>query len=102
MRVLYDRGAPAPLRHALVGHTVETAFELGWATLQNGALIAAAQAEGFEVFLTTDKNLKHQQNLAGRATERWMPPLVPEGISAADDEAGLNSTLANLARFVAG
>jgi hypothetical protein len=66
MRVLFDQGTPAPLRHALVGHSVETAFELGWATLQNGALIAAAEAEGFEVFLTTDKNLKHQQNLTGR------------------------------------
>ncbi|MEJ8836869.1 hypothetical protein [Ramlibacter sp. AN1133] len=66
MRILFDQGTPAPLRHALVGHSVETAFELGWGTLQNGALIAAAEAEGFEVFLTTDKNLKYQQNLAGR------------------------------------
>lgn len=66
MRVLFDQGTPAPLRHALVGHSVETAFELGWGTLQNGALISAAEAEGFEVFLTTDKNLKYQQNLAGR------------------------------------
>ena len=60
MRVLFDQGTPAPLRHALVGHSVETAFELGWGTLQNGALIAAAEAEGFAVFLTTDKNLKYQ------------------------------------------
>lgn len=66
MRVLFDQGTPAPLRHALVGHSVETVFEWGWAALQNGALIAAAEAEGFEVFLTTDKNLKYQQNLAGR------------------------------------
>ena len=65
MRILFDQGTPAPLRHALVGHSVETAFELGWGTLQNGALIAAAEARGFEVLLTTDKNLKHQQNLAG-------------------------------------
>ena len=66
MRVLFDQGTPAPLRHALIGHSVETAFELGWGTLQNGALISAAEAQGFEVFLTTDKNLKYQQNLAGR------------------------------------
>jgi hypothetical protein len=66
VRVLFDQGTPAPLRHALVGHSVETAFELGCGTLQNGALIAVAEAEGFEVFLTTDKNLKYQQNLAGR------------------------------------
>ena len=66
MRVLFDQGVPAPLRHALVGHCVETAFERGWGTLQNGALIASAEAEGFEIFLTTDKNLKYQQNLVGR------------------------------------
>lgn len=67
MRILFDQGTPAPLRHALTGHTVETAFELGWATLQNGALIAAAEDAGFEVFVTTDKNLKYQQNLAARS-----------------------------------
>ena len=66
MRVLFDQGTPAPLRHALVGHSVDTAFELGWGTLQNGALIAAAESSGFDVLLTTDKNLKYQQNLAGR------------------------------------
>ena len=67
MRILFDQGTPAPLRHALTGHTVESAFELGWATLQNGALIAAAEDAGFEVFVTTDKNLKYQQNLAARS-----------------------------------
>ena len=66
MRILFDQGTPAPLRHALVGHSVETAFELGWGTLHNGALISAAEAQGFEVFVTTDKNLKYQQNLTGR------------------------------------
>lgn len=66
MRILFDQGTPAPLRHVLVGHSVETAFELGWGTLQNGALIAAAEGNGFDVLLTTDKNLKYQQNLAGR------------------------------------
>jgi len=66
VRVLFDQGTPAPLRDALVGHSVETAFELGWSTLQNGALMAAAESRGFDVFLTTDKNLKYQHNLAGR------------------------------------
>lgn len=60
MRVLFDQGTPAPLRHALVGHSVETAYEMGWGTLQNGALIAAAEAHKFEVLVTTDKNLKYQ------------------------------------------
>lgn len=67
MRILFDQGTPAPLRHALVSHTVGTAFELGWATLQNGALIAAAEDAGFELFVTTDKNLKYQQNLGARS-----------------------------------
>ena len=67
MRVLFDQGTPAPLRHALIGHAVETAFELGWATLQNGELIAVADEAGFEVFVTTDKNLKYQQNLEARS-----------------------------------
>lgn len=47
-------------------HVVETAYERGWSTLQNGALIATAEQAGFDVFVTTDRNLKYQQNLAGR------------------------------------
>ena len=67
MKVLFDQGTPAPLRRALLEHSVETAYELGWSSLQNGALIAVAEAAGFEVFVTTDRNLKYQQNLAGRS-----------------------------------
>lgn len=66
MRVLFDQGTPAPLRKALVAHKVETASERGWSALQNGDLIAAVEAAGFEVFITTDQNLKYQQSLAGR------------------------------------
>jgi len=66
VKVLFDQGTPAPLRRALVGHSVETAYERNWSSLQNGALIAAAEAAGFEVFVTTDKNLKYQQNLTTR------------------------------------
>lgn len=66
MRVLFDQGTPAPLRHALSGHVVVTAYELGWATLKNGELLLAAQTEGFEAFVTTDRNLRYQQNLTDR------------------------------------
>ena len=66
MRVLFDQGAPAPLRHLLSEHEVETAYERRWSNLQNGDLIATAEAEGFAVFVTTDQNLKYQQNLAAR------------------------------------
>ena len=66
MRVLFDQGTPAPLRQLLLEHKVETAYERGWSSLQNGDLIAAAEAAGFAVFVTTDRNLKYQQNLAAR------------------------------------
>jgi hypothetical protein len=66
VRVLFDQGTPAPLRQALPDHQVATAHERGWSTLKNGELLDAAEQAGFEVFLTTDRNLKHQQNLKGR------------------------------------
>jgi hypothetical protein len=66
MRVLFDQGTPVPLRRALVPHEVETAFERGWSTLKNGDLLDAAERAGFDVLLTTDLNLKYQQNLTSR------------------------------------
>lgn len=67
MRILFDQGTPAPLRHALKEHAVTAAYELGWSELDNGELLAAAEAE-FDVLVTTDQNLRYQQRLAGR---RW-------------------------------
>ena len=66
MRVLLDQGTPVPLRQYLVHHTVRSAFQEGWATLANGELLTAAEAAGFEVFVTTDKNLRYQQDLSKR------------------------------------
>lgn len=66
MRVLFDNGTPRGLGAALSGHSVEEARARGWDTLKNGELLTAAEAAGFEVFVTTDKNIQHQQNLAGR------------------------------------
>jgi len=65
MRVLFDQGTPVPLRRALAPHDVSTAFELGWSNLENGDLLRAAEGR-FEVFITTDQNLRYQQNLTGR------------------------------------
>ena len=48
------------------GHTVSTAAHEGWDRLQNGELLNAAEAAGFDVLLTTDKNIRYQQNLADR------------------------------------
>ncbi|MBI4526203.1 MAG: hypothetical protein HY695_20585 [Deltaproteobacteria bacterium] len=64
MRILFDQGTPVPLRALLSPHQVETAFERGWSLLRNSDLLAAAEQEGFEVFVTTDKNLRNEQNLA--------------------------------------
>ena len=65
MRILFDQGTPAPLRDHLPGHNVETAYEKGWSALRNGELLVKAEAE-FDVLVTTDRNLRHQQNLADR------------------------------------
>ena len=64
--MLFDNGTPAPLRYALKGHIVVEAMERGWDRLVNGESIAVAEAAGFEVLLTTDKNRRYQQNLTGR------------------------------------
>jgi hypothetical protein len=65
MKIVFDQGTPAPLRHALNAHTVATAYELGWAELDNGRLLAAAES-AFDVLVTTDQNLRYQQSIAGR------------------------------------
>jgi hypothetical protein len=66
MRVLFDQGTPVPLRGFLNSHTVTTVYERGWSRTRNDDLLRLADQEMFDVFLTTDQNLKHQQNLAGR------------------------------------
>jgi predicted nuclease of predicted toxin-antitoxin system len=65
MNIFFDQGTPAPLRHALKEHAVTTAYQRGWGELDNGKLLAAAETE-FDVLVTTDKNLRFQQRLAGR------------------------------------
>jgi predicted nuclease of predicted toxin-antitoxin system len=67
VRILFDQGTPAPLRRLLKNNQVETVFKRGWHTLTNGELLAAAERDGFDILLTTDKNLRHQQNPRGRS-----------------------------------
>ncbi len=78
MRILFDQGTPVPLRDHLPNHAIETAYERGWDQLSNGDLLAAAESNGFELFITTDQNLRYQQNLTARKitilvlpTTRW-------------------------------
>jgi hypothetical protein len=66
MKVLFDQGTPVPLRRYLHPHRVDTSAERGWSSLQNGHLLENAESDGYDAFITTDKNLKYQQNLTGR------------------------------------
>src|ERR1700744_1654697 len=63
MLVLFDQSTPVPIRTFLKGHTVQTAWQRGWDKLKNGELLKAAEHGGFDVFVTADKNILHQQNL---------------------------------------
>jgi hypothetical protein len=92
MRILFDQGRLAPLRRELVGHDVKTAFETGWSELTNGALLRMGEAQ-FDAFITTDKNLGHQQNLSGMRlailvlpTTSWprIQQHIPEVVAAAN------------------
>ena len=87
MKILFDQGTPVPLRNHFSSHHVSTAYELGWSTLKNGELLAAAEGNGFEVFVTTDTNLAYQQNLSNRkiaivvlSTTSW--PRIQKSVAA--------------------
>jgi hypothetical protein len=66
MRVLFDNGTPRGVAAALSGHIVEEVRSHGWDALRNGELLGAAEAAGFDVLLTTDRNIRYQQNLTER------------------------------------
>ena len=66
MRILFDHGTPRSIVRWLTAHTVIEAFAKGWDQLHNGALLKAAEEDGFELLLTTDKNMKYQQNFKER------------------------------------
>ena len=64
MKVLLDARTPRPLRGFLPGHAVSTAQEMGWGALKNGDLLRQAEGQ-FEAFISTDQNLKYQQQVVG-------------------------------------
>ena len=66
MKILFDNGTPKPIAASLVGHEVSYARRIGWHELENGALIQQAEEAGYELLLSTDKNIRYQQNLAAR------------------------------------
>ncbi|GAC1331129.1 MAG: hypothetical protein NVSMB22_23200 [Chloroflexota bacterium] len=69
------------MRRALAGHTIDTLYEQGWATLTNGRLLMTAEQAGYELFVTTDQNLRYQQNVQDRRlailvlSTTWWPHL---------------------------
>jgi hypothetical protein len=66
MLILFDQGRPVPIRPYLAAHIVWTAFQQGWDELKNGDLLTAAEQAGFDLLLTTGKNIRYQQKLTGR------------------------------------
>jgi len=74
VKILFDQGTPVPLRNFLEGNGVSTAYELGLSHLSNGDLINAAEQGGFEILITTDRNLRYQQNLSKRRISIFVLP----------------------------
>jgi hypothetical protein len=66
MKILFDNGTPKPISASLIGHQVTHARQIGWHQLSNGDLIEQAEAAGYDLLLSTDKNIRYQQNLTGR------------------------------------
>ena len=89
MRILFDQGTPVPITRSLTAHEVSTARQQGWSTLLNGDLLRAAEDAGFNVLLTTDRNMVYQQNLKAHKIaivvlgknrwsllRQWLPQIV--------------------------
>jgi hypothetical protein len=66
MNILFDHGTPKGLARALTGHVIVTAQARGWDRLDNGALLSAAEEAAFDLFITTDRRIRYQQNLTNR------------------------------------
>ena len=67
MRILFDKNVPVGARTFLAGHEVHTVVEMGWPDqLENGKLLEVAEQSGFDVMVTSDQNIRYQQNLTGR------------------------------------
>lgn len=65
MKILLDECTPHVLKRLLTGFEITTVQDLGWTGTKNGALLRLAE-QHFDILITSDQNLKHQQNLASR------------------------------------
>jgi hypothetical protein len=66
MRVLLDECIPRRFKQSLPDHECHTVPEAGWSGKTNGELLSLAERTGFDVFLTMDRGLAYEQQLAGR------------------------------------
>ena len=66
MLILFDQATPVPMIPYLKGYEIRTAAQQGWDRLRNGELLSVAEKAGFDLLLTTDRNMPYQQNLEGR------------------------------------
>ena len=92
MKLLFDQGTTAPLRRHLHGHSVDTLAEKGWSEKGNGELLDLAEREGYDVLVTTDQSLPHQQNLA-----RWRVGVV---VLLSTDWSGVRLCTGEIARAI--
>ena len=65
MKILLDECVPWPMHKFLTGHECSTAQQRGWGGSKNGDLLRLAEKE-FNLFITSDQNIRYQQNMAGR------------------------------------
>ena len=94
--MLLDQSAPLGIRRLLTAFEVRTAYEMGWDRLANGRLLEAAEAGGFDILVSADQSIWHQQNLTGRkialvvlGTNHWDTiRAAPSGVLAACAGAG--------------
>lgn len=71
MRILFDQGVPRGLAASLKHHEITEARKLHWERIANGELPRLAEEADFDLLLTTDKNVRYQQNLSGRKISSW-------------------------------
>jgi len=91
-KIFFDHCVPKRLmRHLVPEHEIHTAYRMGWHQKKNGELLSLVEGELFDVFLTADQNIKHQQNLTRRSLKfivlvasdngyETLSPLIPKVI----------------------
>ena len=102
MKLLLDESLPRDLATSFPEtFEIRTVAEMGWSGTENGDLLRIAAGAGFKALITADKNIEYQQNLnrlpisiivlsAHRNKIQYLRPLIPEVVSALEDDLGRN------------